>query len=208
MKVIILIISFAILQVCDCASILASDLTLECPTGQVCYPKCCPLHTVFDVEINECVLLPPIPVKMFHMSTDKNNVPTLTEVQTQTVQPIDNFLLEKLWPFCGEKVKYKSPSKNEVKLLTDNRVYVSNKRRVEIFEQAFCFDTFVNRTQNLKEVSAFFCSPFKPDLQLTSPNKTAESSSLLPPSCAVIFQQMVIQFSNLLYFLVEYVNIA
>ncbi len=103
MKVIIVIVLMAILQVCDSASILASDLTLDCPAGQVCYPKCCPLHTVFDLEINECVILPPIPVKLFHMSIDKTTFLPSLKFKPKPSNPSITFY----WKSFGLSVKRK-----------------------------------------------------------------------------------------------------
>jgi hypothetical protein len=79
-----------------------------------------------------------------------------------------------------------TPPSYEVKRLTGNRLYVDDRKTVEIYNQVFCLETFVEDAEKVSEVSAFLCLPSTPDQQFPSPNKPKE-----PLSCSTHFRQMV-----------------
>ena len=161
-------------------------IVVDCPDGHVCWPKCCPENSVFDLELKKCSdttqsFLPLKTVDLFDVETDGSEFPTLTEIQTQNFTPAFNLGL-KLAKLCKGKVNFKSPQYT-VRLLTMNRLYVDNNETVEIYNQNFCVERFVNRSTGFSEISAFLCFPYTPQVKHPSPN--------IASSCVAFFNYKV-----------------
>ncbi len=59
------------------------------------------------------------------------------------------------------------------------KLYVNNKEMVNIYDDGFCIDNFVDQLENFSAISAFVCFPFVPSLNLTSNNIQVKKVKLL-----------------------------
>jgi hypothetical protein len=169
---------------------VTANLDLDCPEGHICWPKCCDQGSTWDLENKKCSanLIPPKRMVLYDMEIDRNDFPTLTEVETDNLLPVGDTFKGKLRRFCKGRVNYKT-SENTVKLLTNNRIFVDDGKTVEVYNQGFCVETFVDQSKNFSQISAFVCLPYSPALRLPSQNKSDDDSI----SCVSFFLQKVSQ---------------
>jgi hypothetical protein len=72
---------------------------------------------------------------------------------------------------CNGSVKFINPGKGKVKVLIGGKLYVDNRDMVNIYEDGFCVENFVDQQENFSAISAYVCFPFVPSMNLTSNSK-------------------------------------
>jgi hypothetical protein len=80
---------------------------------------------------------------------------------------------------CNGSIHFINPGKEKVKSLMGGKLYVNNKEMVNIYDDGFCIDNFVDQLENFSAISAFVCFPFVPSLNLTSNNIQVKKVKLL-----------------------------
>jgi hypothetical protein len=78
---------------------------------------------------------------------------------------------------CNRSVDFINPGKGKVKVLIDGKLYVDDQEMVNIYDNGFCVENFVDQLENFSAISAFLCFPFVPALNLTSNNKPVNNSN-------------------------------
>ena len=62
------------------------------------------------------------------------------------------------------------------KFLIEKKLYVDTRKAVNIYDDGFCVENFVDELNNFSAISAFVCFPFEPSLNLTSNSKMVKQS--------------------------------
>jgi hypothetical protein len=154
----------------------------NCPERHFCWPKCSQIDSVFDMEKMTCrksndseELIPP---KVFGMTINQTSFPTLTPFPNQNLTADGNYGYKMSDGECNGKLNLKFPRKNiEVNLLSDGRLYIDNRKSVEIFQSGFCVENFVDRSKDFASFSAFICLPFSPVMRFQNSNIQNKNNS-------------------------------
>ena len=70
-----------------------------------------------------------------------------------------------------ERLPQKLALKIALRFLSDGSLYFDNQQTVEVFDKGFCIENFVDNIKRVSAISIFYCTPFVPILNMSSPNK-------------------------------------
>ncbi len=80
---------------------------------------------------------------------------------------------------CNGSVDFFDPTEEKVKMLIDGRLYVDNRKVVDIYDDGFCVENFVDELENFSAISAFVFFPLVPSLNLTSNTKLVKLNLII-----------------------------
>ena len=165
------------------------DPKLRCTRGDFCWPKCCGNDSVMNLVSKACeklnLTMEPEVVKL-----DINGEKILME----SINPVKN--LKTLYSFgrpmidgrvcVGGIVSFRKFN-HIIRLSTDGKLVTSNGKTVEIYDEGFCIENFVDQSRNLSVLSVLLCSPLPPVFR-TNASDVEEKK---PLSCVQGFDRKV-----------------